>query len=92
MCDCIPRLVKELANCNKLEYHLTEQISLLRSDCLIALISMLSHLSLTTLLECIASTTILLLVTASIYLDCGDNNKISSIKDRKDDSMFNCFL
>ena len=58
-------------------------LSLLCSDCLITLISMLSRLSLTTFVECIASTTLLLSITASIGIDCGDNNKISSISDAK---------
>ena len=44
---------------------------------------MLSHLSFTTFVKCIAYTTLLLSITASIRIDCGDNNKITSIKDRK---------
>ena len=83
MCHCAQNLVKELANCNELGQHLIEKISLLCSDCLIALISMLSHLLFSTFAECIASATLLLLITASIGIDCGDNNKTFSISDRK---------
>ena len=44
---------------------------------------MLSCLLCTTFVECIASTTLLLLKTASIGIDCGDSNKISWISDSK---------
>ena len=48
-----------------------------------ALTSMLSRLSFTTFVEYIASTKLLLSKTASVSIDCGDNNKISSIIDAK---------
>ena len=83
MWDWAPRLINELANYRELGHHLIERISVLCNDCLMALMSMLSRLSLTALVECIASTTLLLAIIASIGIDFNGNSKISSISDRK---------
>ena len=93
MWDWAPHLVNELANCNEPGHHLIERISVLSNDCLMALMSMLSCFSLTTFVECIASTTLLLSIIASIGIDFNGNSKIS-VSDHKNIacSMASCKL
>ena len=94
MWDWAPRLVNELANCNEPGHHLIERISVLCNDCLMALMSMLRRLLLTTFVECRASMTLLLSIIASIGIGFNGNSKISSIGDRKNMacSMASCKL
>ena len=91
MWDWAPRLVNELAHCNEPGHHL---ISVLCNDCLMALMSMLSRLLLTTFVECRASTTLLVSIIASVGIGFNGNSKISSTSDRKNMacSMASCKL
>ena len=94
MWDWAPCLVNKLANCNEPGHHLIERISVFCNDCLMALMSMLSGLLLTTFVECRASVTLLLSIIASIGIGFNGNSKISSISNRKNMacSMASCKL